>query len=257
MTANSQADISARASAASDIWIRRLDDRVVTKLTVEGGDNRFPAWTGDSKSLRYSSGANGFVILEKPADGSAPARVVAKANTAVDVIATSPDPQSVVYTTGSFTTARLYAAHIGDSLPTELLPGSHARSPALSPDGKWLAFSSVSNATTEVFVVPFPNVNSAKWQVSRQGGADPVWSNRGDELIYRDPNRFLVSVPVSTRPTFSTGAPKRLFSMAPYLPRYAISHDDQRFLMVHGLGAARSKLTVFENWPQALRAGAK
>ncbi|MGH7618553.1 MAG: hypothetical protein ACREPM_15140, partial [Gemmatimonadaceae bacterium] len=58
---------------------------------------------------------------------------------------------------------------------------------------------------------------------------------------------------VSTRPTFTQGTPKRLFSAAPYLAHVAIAHDDSRFLMVRPLGgASRERLTVFENWSQAL-----
>src|SRR5581483_1657884 len=65
-------DAPTRAELSSDVWIRRLDDGALTKLSVEGGGNRYPTWSADGKFVLYVSGVNGETILEKPADGSAP-----------------------------------------------------------------------------------------------------------------------------------------------------------------------------------------
>jgi serine/threonine-protein kinase len=245
------------AGGITDIWLKRFDNGVVTKLTVEGGDSRYPAWSPNGKSVLYAGGANRQSILEKPADGSAPPKVRLRSDDHIQAITESPDGQWLIYQSGAANvTSRVYAQH-GDSAAAPLLPGK-ARLPALSPDGRWLAYTSGDNGPAEVFVVPFPNVNAAKWQVSRRGGVGPFWSTRGDELFYADGDRFLVSVPVSTRPTFSSGAPKRLFSTTPYLAHAAISHDDSRFLMVRPLtGASRERLTVYENWAQALQGKTK
>ncbi len=242
-------------TGTGDVWMRRLDNGVVTKLTVEGGDNRFPAWAWDGKSVFYAGGTNRTSIVERRADGSAPPATVVQTDEYIGSIAPSPDRQWLVYQSGAgAANSHLFVRRAGDTVSTPLFPGkSITRSPALSPDGKWLAYVSNETGTSEVFVVPFPNVTSAKWQVSRQGGTDPLWSTRGDEVIYRAGDRYLVSVPVSTRPTFSPGTPKRLFSAASYLPHIVIAHDDSRFLMVRPLGgASRERLTVFENWASTL-----
>ena len=245
---------------AGDIWVRRLDNGVLSKLSVEGGVNRFPAWSADGKSVLYSGGVNSQTILEKQADGGTPPVVRVQTNQYLGATVESPDGQWLVYQQGAGNVnTHLLARRRGDSASAPLFRGTGAtRTPALSPDGKWLAYASNETngegGTYEVFVVPFPNVSAAKWQVSRDGGTDPQWSNRGDELFYRDKDRFLTSVPVSTRPTFSAGAPKRLFSTAPYLLGYAIEHDDLRFLMVRRTGGeSREQLSVFENWMQAVR----
>jgi Tol biopolymer transport system component len=238
-------------AGAGDIWLKRLDNGVVSKLTVEGGDNRFPAWAWDGKSVFYAGGTNRQSIVERRADGSAPPATLVKTDEYIGAIAMTPDRQWLVYQSGTgAANSHLFVRHAGDTVSTPLFPGKSVnRSPALSPDGKWLAYVANESGASEVFVVPFPNVGSAKWQVSRQGGTDPIWSTRGDEVIYRAGDRYLVSVPVSTRPTFSPGTPKRLFSSESYLPHIAIEHDDLRFLMVRPLGgASRERLTVFENW---------
>ena len=60
-----------------------------------------------------------------------------------------------------------------------------ARSPRLSPDGRWLAYRKSESGITDVYVSPYPNVASARWQVSTGGGASPRWSHDSTELFYR------------------------------------------------------------------------
>ena len=50
--------------------------------------------------------------------------------------------------------------------------------PNVSPDGRWLAYTSDESGQRQVFVRPFPNVDDGKWQVSRNGGASPLWGAR-------------------------------------------------------------------------------
>jgi serine/threonine-protein kinase len=239
------------AAGAGDIWVRRLADGVVTKLSLEGGTTRFPAWSGNSKSVLYAGGVNAQTVMEKQVDAGTPPVPRAEAEQYLGAVAESPDGQWLLYQQGTgISNAHLFARRRGDSVSVSLFKGpAVTRGPAFSPDGKWLAYTSNETGTNEVFVVPFPNVSSAKWQVSRAGGNDPHWSNHGDELIYRDTDRFLVSVPVSTKPAFSSGTPRRLFSTTPYLARFTLEHDDLRFLMVRSAGAdAHERLSVYENW---------
>ena len=199
---------------------------------------------------------NSQTITEKQADGAAPPIQRAETDTRVGAIAESRDREWLVYQQGTAANnAHLFARRRGDTAAVALFKGAAStRAPAISPDGKWLAYVSNETGVGEVFVVPFPNVTAAKWQVSRAGGSDPHWSNRGDELVYRDNDRFLVSVPVTMKPTFSSGTPKRLFSTVPYLRGFAIEHDDQRFLMVRSTGAdSHERLSVYENWPSVMR----
>ena len=40
------------------------------------------------------------------------------------------------------------------------------RNPEISPDGNWLAYESNASGQFEVYVRPFPDVDSGRWQVS-------------------------------------------------------------------------------------------
>ena len=130
--------------------------------------------------------------------------------------------------------------------------------PAISPDGRWIAYQSDESGQYEVYVRPFPNVDAGKSTVSTGGGAHPVWSPDGEELFYLSPDDQadnLMVVQVDTEPTFSAGTPEIVFGTRGYVlpvasPRiFDISADGQRFLM---LKAEERRTTQDENSPQLI-----
>ena len=129
----------------------------------------------------------------------------------------------------------------------------------MSPDGRFLAYTSNETGDYEIYVVPFPNTGAAKWAVSTRGGVEPAWSHSGKELFYRDGSSNLVAVEVKTTPTFSLGQSTVLFPIGGYRsrtldPEYAVSPDDRRFLMIRRfVPNAPDKLIVVENWFEELK----
>jgi len=112
--------------------------------------------------------------------------------------------------------------------------GFDETSPAFSPDGRYIAYSSNESGTTEVYVVPYPG-SGAKTQVSRRGGQLPVWNPNGRELFYVSAGKELMAVDVETATTFSAQTPRALFAMPPYMAQrgmpYDVSADGTRFLV--------------------------
>jgi Tol biopolymer transport system component len=131
--------------------------------------------------------------------------------------------------------------------------------PALSPDGRWLAYASNESGQFEVYVRPFPETATAKWQVSTAGGTEAAWASNGRELFYINGKGELVSAQITPGATFSLGKQTPLFSTTPFsrpgpIPSFALSPDDQRFLMVReGDNVQQSELIVAENWLQLLK----
>ena len=82
--------------------------------------------------------------------------------------------------------------------------------PQISPDGRWMAYTSDESGKYEVYVRPFPEVDKGRWQVSTSGGDSPLWSPDGRELFYRNGDAVM-AVSVKTDPTFSLETPKTLF----------------------------------------------
>jgi Tol biopolymer transport system component len=132
--------------------------------------------------------------------------------------------------------------------------------PAISPDGRWLAYSSNESGQIDVYVVPFPNTADAKWAVSTGGGTEPLWSHSGKELFFRDVAGNLVAVDVQSAPTFSLGRSTTLFPARAYLSfergaQYAVAPDDRRFLMIRQVpGSTPDELVVVDNWFEELKA---
>ena len=137
--------------------------------------------------------------------------------------------------------------------------------PALSPDGRWLAYQSDESGQPQIYVQPFPNIDDGKWQVSTGGGFDPVWSSDGRNLFFIQlPARMMVAE-VDTDPTFDRGTPAEAFGLMDYelgggARRYDIAPDGERFLMRRATGTqtvgddAFTGLIFVENWFEELKA---
>jgi eukaryotic-like serine/threonine-protein kinase len=250
-------------TGTGDIWISRLDANTRFKLSVESRNSRAPVWSRDGRRVLYSTiVGDSFAIVEKPADGSATAVKRLTSRDQITHIAQSPDERWLLYSIQASGGTRVYARQAGDTASQLLFPNEPlARQPAISPDGRWVAYALSSGGVPQVYVSPFPNVATAKWLISPDGGSEPGWSRSGKELYYRKVvSRSLWSAAVSESPTFSFGTPREVLSTAAYhvLSRPAISADDSKFLMVKRLGtASRERLTFVENWTRALERAAK
>ena len=135
--------------------------------------------------------------------------------------------------------------------------------PALSPDGRWLAYASNESGKSEVYVRPFPETASAKWQVSTAGGVEPAWSSTGRELLYINAKGDMVSAEIPPGATFSVGRQRALFSTSQFVtggpvPSYSLSPDNKRFIVLReGEAGQPGELIVAENWTRQLVAAGK
>jgi Tol biopolymer transport system component len=154
--------------------------------------------------------------------------------------ARAPESWSAQNQTISFITLSNYYSiwtySLRDKKATPLIdtPGVTQHSSKFSPDGKWIAYTSIETGRFEVFVQPFPRTG-AKFRVTKQGGGHAVWSPDGKELFF-DNNQQLFAVSVQTRPTFSSGAPVPLpirgFIQGDARRQYDLMPDGKQFLMM-------------------------
>jgi serine/threonine-protein kinase len=129
---------------------------------------------------------------------------------------------------------------------------------SLSPDGKWLAYVSNETGRDEVYVRPYPGPGG-RWQVSLEGGGEPLWTREGSEIIYRASNgNQVVSAPVRTRPGFEVTGRSTVFT-GDYLPayfrdhNYAVSRDGRTFVMVRSAQSTNQSVTVMLHWFDQIR----
>ena len=139
--------------------------------------------------------------------------------------------------------------------------------PKFSPDGRWLAYVSEESGRREVYVQPYPGPGG-KWQISTDGGQEPVWNPNGRELFYRSGSKIMAVDVNQSRDregagasAFAAGKPRMLFE-GPYLPTsasfpyYDVSPDGQRFLMLKPVEAqtsAPTQINVVLNWFEELK----
>jgi serine/threonine-protein kinase len=122
-----------------------------------------------------------------------------------------------------------------------------------------MAYVSNESGPNEIYVQAYPGPGG-KWQISTEGGTEPVWSRNGRELFYRNGNKMM-AVDVATQPSFTGGKPRLLFE-GPYVPtpatfpNYDVSSDGQRFLMLkpsESAEAAPTQINVVLNWFEELK----
>ncbi|MEO8502503.1 MAG: protein kinase [Acidobacteriota bacterium] len=248
-----------------DIWILELASGALSKLTFDG-HSWSPAWSRDGKSVIYTtslaSGAEEFRI--RPADGSEDARAVKRFPTSQArgraPVAWMPDGSLLFWEDGGANSGGnlLYLPPGGgDALPFASTPAVEIQ-PAVSPDGRYVAYDYDDSGQPSVYVQPFPPTG-AKWLVA-EGASVALWSQDGRRLYFAR-GREINEVPVSVTGAFAAGAPVKQFDFpvgailtSDTATAYAVAPDG-RFL------AARSTsrepmgghLVVILHWFDALQ----
>jgi serine/threonine-protein kinase len=134
---------------------------------------------------------------------------------------------------------------------------ANEQTPMVSPDGRWLAYTSDETGHLEVFVRPFPDVERGKWPISTAGGHSPLWSRDGREIFYMSGNAMM-AVRVETRGnTFLPNAPELLFT-GPFDTtqdhNFDVAPDESSFVMVEADQESRpTRLQVVVNWFEELK----
>jgi eukaryotic-like serine/threonine-protein kinase len=127
----------------------------------------------------------------------------------------------------------------------------------LAPDDHWIAYTSDESGQLEVYVQPLP-LTGVKWQISVNGGSQPIWRRDGQELYFLGADRRLMAASVKTRSGFSNDTPHTLFdtqmrpTFIPFPFNYATT-DGQRFLVNSMPEGATPTIGVISNWMTALK----
>ena len=234
-----------------DVWVFDIDRGTTTRLTYDGM-NGFPVWTPDGRRIAFTSNrAGGFDLYWKLADGSVEAELLHRSGNPLFPDSFSGDGETLAYTEDNPETASdLWALQMGgDPTPVVQLPFTESGG-AFSPAGHWLAYVSDESGRDEIFVRGYPE--GGRWQVSTDGGNEPVWSGDGSEFFYRSGNRMM-AVDLSGGSELQVGTPTELFS-GPYSvgagsANFAVNGDGGRFLMIRSEAASAPTLVnVVANW---------
>ncbi len=248
------------AIAADDgsfhIWTYDIERQTPTRLTFEG-TNLKPLWTPDGKSIVFSSIRDGQgAIYIKSADGSGEERLVhVIEGITVEPSDVSPSGQVIMVVYGS-NRSDIYTKPLDDldGEAVEFSAGSSAEiHGAMSPDGKWIAYTSDEMDSYDVFVRPFPGPGG-RWQISKDGGIHPKWSPDGRRLFYRLGRRlYAVDVEIGDDGAFRPGTQKLLLDDLPramLATTYGVSPDGKAILVPEPVddSGTPEQITVVVNW---------
>ena len=251
-----------------DLWLWDIRLAALTRATFSPGQDSSPVWSPDSRRIIFGSARSGGQnVFAQAADGTGAVEQLTDGAFTRNPSSFSPDGGRLVFSESDLTT--------GTNIMTMRLDGNRmveplVRTPAnernaeISPDGRWIAYQSDESGQYEIYVRPFPAVDSGRWQISTTGGTRPLWAHSGKELFYLSTDGSLMRVTVEPRTTWTASAPARLLDKAPPFfaswsgRTYDISLDDQRFLMPDSLTSSDSdarpaRFIVVQNWFEELK----
>lgn len=196
--------------AFHDTWVYDLERGTLTRLTFEAGNHQ-PHLTPDGQRVIFGSDRAGqWGLFWKLTDGSSPEERLTSSSQTPCCASLTPDGKALVFDVGEDIWVLPMA---GDRKPRPFLQTRfHEGWPRLSPDGRWLVYRSNETGQYEIYVRPFPGPGE-KWQLSIEGGYEPIWARSGREIFYRQGDKMLV-VNISTQPKFIAGKPRVLFEGA-------------------------------------------
>ena len=214
------------------VWIAELSKLSSPRRATTGHDH-YPMWSADGDQIVFTRDEqNQQALFIGRADGTGSAERLATGR--------APESWSAQNQVMSFITLSNYYSiwtySLRNKKATPLIdtPGVTQHSSRFSPDGKWIAYTSIETGRFEVFVQPFPRMG-AEFRVTKQGGGHALWSPDGKELFF-DNNQQLFAVSVRTSGTFSFGKPVPLpihgFIQGDARRQYDLMPDGKQFLMM-------------------------
>jgi Tol biopolymer transport system component len=241
---------------SGDIWVLDLETGVTSRVTSHPDREADPIWSPDSKTLMFRADRDGGHLYERALGTVGDDRLFYKGNARASPNHWSPDGRYVIFTTGGVAEDIWAVPVSGERKAIPVATTAFGESAGrVSPDVRWIAYTSNQTGRTEIYVQSFPNA-TFRQQVSTGGGDHARWSRDGRELFYADPEQTLMSVRLQLAADgFRASAPVRLFQ-APLVARgeaqYAVASTGRFLVNVPTAPTAQAPITVVLNWSAAL-----
>jgi eukaryotic-like serine/threonine-protein kinase len=244
----------------SDVWIWDIARGSLTRLSFTG-QGVSPLWTPDGKKVCFKSSND---LMCQSADGSGQAERIATIEGLVALKSFTPDGTRLISTViGKGNNDIVITTMSPPAKTTALIQTPYSEGNGMiSPDGRWLAYTSNESGRNEIYVRPFPAVDQGRWQVSIEGGSEARWSSSGKELFFMSGGgpvpRFLWAAPILDSKVFKADKP---VVMSKPSAATAAAYDvapDGRFLFHVAASAAATvgelpHMVLVQNWIEELK----
>jgi Tol biopolymer transport system component len=246
------------------IWILDLAQGTRARLTFDTAIHINPAWSPDGRYVAFTSGsAPAASIHRKGVDGSTPDELLVQEKDAtLQAPAFSPDGRFLVYLRAVGPSGNgIYTMPLaGDRTARVVVPSPSPQTllnyPRVSPDGRWLAYSSNESGRTQVYVTSFPG-GAGKWQVSSASGDMPAWRQDGKEIYFASVSELQAVSVNSAGGQFNPGTPQTIAHLGNAIANgrvFDAMPDGSRFIAPIVPFDAASPIHLLVNWPAELEA---
>ena len=240
------------------IWIYDFGRRQGRRLAGTG-NNGWPVWTSDGEAIAFSSGTSRqrsqWKIKRQRVDTREDPQELLSLDGSLVPSSWSPDDR--ILAVDHLSEDRFGFLSFGAKVSVEWVgsAGNTYWGPAFSPDGRWVAYTSDETGMFEIWVRSYPD-GSVVRQLSNDGGLEPVWCRRCDEIFYRNGNKWMAAT-VSLEPDLTWDPPRQVFE-TDFIDTpgrsYDVSADGQRLIVVkRAEPQTRTKVHVISNWFEELK----
>jgi serine/threonine-protein kinase len=264
-------DFSPAGGAAEDVHIFDIARGIHHRLSQSDEIYSVPVWSPDSATIAFQTDRHGNIWFQAMNNPSELGHLSASENSSRIPQSYSRSGRYLLYTERPRSIQ--LDLYIADLKHPEAKPIPLATSPAYESfgrfcptDDRWVVFTRKEGSGYEVYLKEFSPQSPASGmekRVSASGGAEPVWSPKGDEIFYRSlDGKKLYSVSFKAKPILDLGAERMVLDKLSLPPfdivggcSYDIDPDGRRFIMVLGdesYSAART-LVIVQNWLEELK----
>jgi Tol biopolymer transport system component len=255
----------------ADIFVFDLIQGTRTRITFNPAQNIQPSWSPDGQRLAFSELAGsrisaGSTIHSRPANGGGQDEVLVGPETAATPVTFgwpqwSSDGKYLVYSKASGPSGgSIWAVQTsGEKKPFPVVQPQAQQGTIqfsrLSPDSKWLAYTSTESGREELYITSFPRANG-RWQISQNGGTAPVWRNDSKELYFYEFSGGQSQVDavevVANGEQLETRNNRKLFPLGHILAggnaNFEVTPDGRRFLVPVQPEVAAAPISLTLNW---------
>jgi serine/threonine-protein kinase len=246
--------------ANEQVWRFDIERETFSQVTFEW-DNQFPVWTPDGEFLIVSSGPGGQLrrVRADGGSGSPEPLLAGKGFNRIPGSVTADGKFLAYYELGTNTLDDIWVMSLERDAEPRVLVQTRGTDdvPAISPNGRFLAYESDESGRFEIYLRSFPD-GGHRIQVSDGGGVHPVWARSGKELFYQAPlegSRWRMMVAdLSQEDPLRIARGRGLFEI-PFARAYDVFPDGQHFAMLE-IDQEASRITHFNavlNWFEELQ----